>query len=169
MPWCCPFCLQIYLHVCFQSWRETWEVKCILGLQCRFPVSCILASIYEMRCACLSKIWFNSVFPKREMLHLFRQLTCQVFSSKCKWETGLMPSQFDGRSSIVVCKRYSTLLSLFCCYTEDRRFLCNSDLISYLVPAHLSMNFEAMPIGCSVTAQRSMCCPKLFALHTLYL
>lgn len=132
-------------------------------------IPCLLYSCLdlqnEMCLSCLSKIWFNSVFLKREMLHLFRQLTCQVFSSKCKWETGLMPSQFDGRVALLSAKGIPPLFSLLCCYTEDRLFLCYSNLISYL----LSMNFEAVSTGCSVTAQRSMCCPKCFALHTLYL
>lgn len=88
--------------------------------------------------SCLSKIWFNSVFLKREVMHLFRQLTiCQVFSSKCKWKTGLMPSQFDERVALLPAKGIPPLFSLLCCYTEDRTFLCSSDLISYLVYAHL--------------------------------
>lgn len=96
----------------------------------------------EMCLSCLSKIWFNSVFLKKEMLHLFRELTTrQVFSSKWwetgQWETGLMPSQFDGRVALLSARGIPPLFSLLCCYTEDKFYLCNSDLISYLVHARL--------------------------------
>lgn len=107
-------------------------------------IPCLLYSCLdlqnEMCLSCLSKIWFNSVFLKREMLHLFRELTtCQVFSSKCKWKNGRMLSQFDGRVALLSAEGIPLLFSLLCCYTEDGIFLCNSDLISYLVYAHLSV------------------------------
>lgn len=150
-----PSCALLLLFLSLDlSTCATSVLEISLGSQMAFKIAAQIS--------CLLHSSFNS---QNEIQHLFWELTTwELFSSNFKLKPGLLSSQFDGRAALLSVKGISPLFSVLWCYTEDRRFLRSSWTCILL-----NMKFEAVSGGFSLTAQRSMCCPRRFTVLTLYL